>query len=134
VQDVQAVSSGKLTHAFDASACNNSLLGAIYNSLGPLGSTKRRYTTVNPYEPLPEGDFVVKPIELGPIGSPDAVELNTTLRKIIPVVFELLKQDQLKPSKYTINGEGVEGILDAWEVQKAGSKGGAKVVVKIADE
>ena len=52
----------------------------------------------------------------------------------IAVVFKLLEAGKLKTSEYTVEGEGVEGILKAWEVQKSGVKGSVKVIVKVADE
>jgi hypothetical protein len=71
----------------------------------------------------------VKPVQLGPIGQPDAVELNDKLKKIIPMVCGLLEESLIKPRKHT-----VEGDSKVWEVQTSGKSSGTKTVVKVGGE
>lgn len=126
-------------HACDAVSVNNKLLAAIFAALPtPSEGQKRLYTTTNTWEPLPTSTaanpFDTFPIQLGPIGRPEAVELNNRLNEFIPVLYKLLESGKLKTSDCSVEGEGIEGILGAWDVQKSGVKGSTKVVVKVADE
>jgi hypothetical protein len=135
VQEVKRITNGHLAYALDAVSVNNDLLTAVYTALAPTTSGARRYVTTNSWTPLPEvSNTTAKAIQLGPIGQPDAVELNGFLKQMIPVLYELLEQGAIKPSAYSVEGEGIEGIVKAWEVQKSGVKGSTKVVVKVADE
>lgn len=136
VQEIKRITNGHLTYALDAVSVNNELLTAVYTALAPTTSGARRYVTTNSWTPLPEVyNTTAKAIQLGPIGQPDAVELNGFLKQMmIPVLYELLEQGATKPSAYSVEGEGIEGIVKAWEVQKSGVKGSTKVVVKVADD
>jgi hypothetical protein len=49
-------------------------------------------------------------------------------------LFKLLESEKIKVSEYSVEGEGIEGILKAWDVQKSGVKGSVKVVVKVSEE
>jgi hypothetical protein len=121
-----------IAHAFDAVSVNNDLLSLVYSS---KSTVTRRYTTTNTWEHLPSPpNTIVKAIQLGPIGQPDAVELNDKLKAIIPVVYKLLEKGVIKSSEYVVEGKGIEEIVKAWEVQKSGAKGGTKVVVKVGNE
>jgi hypothetical protein len=97
-------------------------------------SGRRFYATTNDWDPLPNASlgFTSYSIALGLIGRPEAVELNKRVKDFIPVVYKLLESGQLKTSEYTVEGEGIEGILEAWEVQKSGKAGSTKVVAKVA--
>ncbi|KAF2032435.1 GroES-like protein [Setomelanomma holmii] len=135
VASIQKITNGNLAYSFDAVSVNNGLVTAIDTALGSASNVTRRYTTTNDWEPLPALPHAkAKAIELGPIGQPEAVELNSFLKSVIPVLYKLLEQGTIKPSAYSVEGEGIEGIVDAWEVQKSGVKGSTKVVVKIIDE
>lgn len=115
---------------------NNGLASAIFKSLAPTSpATARLYTTTNDWEPLPDASlgFTSNPILLGPIGRPGAVEPNKRLNEFIPIAYKLLESGKLKAGEYSVEGEGVEGILKAWDVQKSGKMGSTKVVVKVAD-
>lgn len=118
----------------DAVSVNNKLVSAIYAALPPSATT-RLYTTTNDWDPLPEAalGFKSTPILLGPVGRPSAVDLNKRLNEFIPVIFKLLEDGKLKAGEYSVEGEGIEGIVKAWEVQKSGKLGSTKVVVKVAD-
>lgn len=81
-----------------------------------------------------ESPFQASMILLGDIGQPEAVELNNDLRKFIPSVYALFEKGLLIPNAYREEGQGIEGILKAWELQKKGSTGGVKIVAKIAGD
>lgn len=136
VDEVNKITGGNLYCAFDATSSNNSVMAAICAALP--GVTKDKpclYTTTNDWDPTPGSPVQSEVISLGQLGRDGAVkDLNNHLKKIIPVLYKLLKQETLKVSQYTVEGEGFEGILKAWDVQKSGVKGSTKVVAKVADE
>lgn len=139
VGEIERITGGQLFHAFDAVSVNNKLLTSIYAALPtPLEGKQRLYTTTNTWEPLPSSTSTnpieALPIMLGPIGRVEATELNKRLSEFIPVLYKLLESGKVKASEYSVEGEGIEGILKAWEVQKSGVKGSTKVVVRIAEE
>ncbi|KAF2476924.1 GroES-like protein [Lindgomyces ingoldianus] len=133
VEETKSVTSGELNLVMDAVSVNNALATAIYAALTPTSSSDRLYTTTNGWDPLPNGSagFTSTPIMLGPIGRPDAVELNAKLNKYIPVIVKLLEAGKLRVGSYMVEGEGVEGIEKAWALQKSGKAGSEKVLVKI---
>ncbi|KAH8719225.1 chaperonin 10-like protein [Phaeosphaeriaceae sp. PMI808] len=138
VEKVQSITNGSLNYALDAVSVNNGLLSSIYDALAPSTSGLRHYTTTNTWDPLSFASessvSVVDPIQLGPIGQPDAVDTNNSLKTIIPALYKLLESGAIKPSMISIEGEGIEGILKAWDVQKSGVKGSTKVLVHISGE
>lgn len=130
---MRSITNGKLDRIVDAVSVNNALATAIYAAI-PSSET-RYYATTNDWEPLPEAShgFASYGIAIGPIGRPDAVELNKRINEFIPVVYKLLESEKLRPSEYTVKGEGIEGILKAWDYQKSGKAGSTKVIAKVAD-
>jgi len=46
----------------------------------------------------------------------------------------MLAKGVIKPSEYVVEGKGLEDMVKAWDVQKSGTNGSKKVVVKIGDE
>ena len=78
--------------------------------------------------------FVTKGISLGPVGRPESAELNKKVTSWLPVIYRLLDSGKLKPGDYSVEGEGVEGIPQAWDAQKSGKLGNKKVIIKVADE
>jgi NADPH:quinone reductase-like Zn-dependent oxidoreductase len=73
-------------------------------------------------------------VELGPVGRPDAVELNKLIAKYIPVITGLVEKGKLLPQDYEVVGEGFEDAIKAYHYQLAGKGGSKKIVVKIQDE
>ena len=134
ISDIQHITNNSLTLAFDAVAQNNTVLSALYTSL-PSTDTPRVYVTTNDWDPLPEASLGFRSIgiELGPIGRPESEKLNGRVKSYIPVIYELLESGAVKMGEYTEEGNGVEGILGAWEYLKSGRAGSRKVVVKVAD-
>ncbi|KAH7371710.1 chaperonin 10-like protein [Pyrenochaeta sp. MPI-SDFR-AT-0127] len=139
VGQIHRITGGELNYAFDAVSVNNALLTELYAELArPPHANTRFYTTTNDFDALPtstpSNPFTANSIQLGPIGKPEATELNAQLNSYIPVLYKLLESGALKTSEYSVEGEGFEGILKAWDVQKSGVKGSVKVVAKVADE
>ena len=135
IDQIKEITDGELGLAFDAVSVNNDPVAKMFTAI-PSSSTQRLFTTTNDWDPVPEASlgFVTKPIALGPIGRPESVELNQKINAWIPVIYRLLDSGKLKPGDYSVQGNGVEGILNAWEVQKSGKLGNKKVVVQVADE
>ncbi|CAO2653380.1 Nn.00g027910.m01.CDS01 [Neocucurbitaria sp. VM-36] len=139
VAEIKTITSSCLSHAFDAVSLNNSLLSSLYSSLPtPPSGHPRLYTTTNDWDPVPrstpKSPVESTPLELGPIGRPEAGELNAKVRAFIPVVYWMLESGRVRASEYTVEGEGIEGVLKAWDVQKSGVKGGTKIVVRVEGE
>lgn len=134
IAQLKSATAGKLNLLFDAVSVNNTLATSIFSALADTATGAGRYTTTNDWDPAPTGgNFTSHPIELGPIGRPEAPELNKRLNEFIPVIVKLIEIGKAKVGEYTIEGEGIEGILKAWDVQKSGKAGSTKVVVKVAD-
>jgi hypothetical protein len=71
-------------------------------------------------------------ISLGPIGRPEAAELNATLASYIPTLVALFENGKLVPGPYELIGKGgFEDGLKALEHQQTGAGGSKKVVVKV---
>jgi hypothetical protein len=71
-------------------------------------------------------------VQLGPIGTPEAKELNDTIGRYIPKLVEMFEKDMLLPSPYDEVGKGgFEDAIDALRYQKNGAGGANKVVVQI---
>ena len=135
MSELKTATSGKLNLIMDAVSVNNTLATAIFKAFTGTTTGERLYTTTHDWEPLPAASdgFISDPIKLGPIGRPDAVGLNRRLNEFIPVVVKLIESGKMKLGEYTVEGDGIEGIKGAWDVQKSGVKGSSKVLVKIAD-
>lgn len=135
VEQITEITDGNVDVAFDATSVNNDLVAKLFTAM-PSSSAQRSFVTTNDWDPAPDASlgFVTKGIALGPIGRPESAELNKKLMAWIPVVYRLLDGGKLKPGDYSVEGEGVEGIPQAWEAQKSGRLGNKKVIVKVADE
>lgn len=114
---------------------NNALATSIFAATASTSSGSRLYTTTNDWDPAPDAaGFTSTRLAVGPIGRPDAVELNKRLSEFIAVIYKLIEKETVKVGEYTVEGEGIESILNAWEVQKSGKAGSSKVLVKVSDE
>jgi hypothetical protein len=138
VEDLKRITNGSLNYAFDAASSNNDLLVTVFAALAATTKGSRRYTTTNSWDALPPSSdcsaFTAEQIQLGPIGRPNAVALNESLKTMIPVLYKLLEAGLLRSSEYSVEGQGIEGIIQAWDVQKTGKKGSAKVVVSVSSD
>jgi NADPH:quinone reductase-like Zn-dependent oxidoreductase len=130
------MTSGKLHRIFDAVASNHEFAATLYKSL-PSSSEEKYFSTTNDWTPLSSADFNgahIEPVKLGPIGQPDAKELNATITKLLPLMYYLIESGAAKPAEYEIIGEGgFEGVAEAWAYQQTGKAGAKKVVVKLQD-
>jgi threonine dehydrogenase-like Zn-dependent dehydrogenase len=134
IAELKSATGGKLNYAFDAVSVNNNLVTAVYTALAGTTSGARVYTTTNDSDPAPtDTSFKTNLIELGLVGRPEGAELNKTLNGYIPVIFKLIESGKIKSGEWSVEGEGIEGLLKAWEVQRSGKKGSTKVIVKVAD-
>ncbi|KAF1935556.1 GroES-like protein, partial [Clathrospora elynae] len=111
------IATDSLIYAFDATSMNNTLISSLFSSLpppphpplpsSPSSASPRLYTTTNSWDPLPQSSktthpFIATPIQLGPIGRPEAVALNGNLRRYIPVLYQLLESGKLVAGQYSI--------------------------------
>lgn len=132
IAELKSLTSNKLNLIMDAVSVNNALATSIFKELSS-SSAPRLYTTTNDWDPAPEGaGFTSTLIAIGPIGRPEAVELNERLSKSIAVIVQLIEKGTFKVGEYTIEGEGIEGILKAWDVYKSGKAGSTKVLAQVA--
>lgn len=84
--------------------------------------------------PIPTGNFKGYPIQLGPVGRPDATQLNQEIQSFIPFVYKLLLTGGLTPAEYIAVGDGgFKAVLEAYAFQSSGKGGNKKVIVKISD-
>ena len=134
---------GAVGCVFDAVGSNSGLIvplvAAMERSAEGAGAQEKMrlaFTTTNAFAPLPDAEGLeAEAIQLGPIGQdgPEARALNDALACYIPVLYKLLGRGTVGVGPYQVVGERVEGIPEAWEIQKAGKVAG-KVVVKVASE
>ncbi len=74
------------------------------------------------------------PRTLGPIGRPEAKELNDDIAKFVPVIVGLVEKERVVPNPYDIVGEGgFESVIEALKYQQKGAGGSNKVLAKIQD-
>lgn len=87
---------------------------------------------------MPASDFsggTPYPIKLGPIGRPEATELNAEITAFIPLIVSLIEAGKVIPAEYEIIGQtGFESVVEAYDYQGAGKGGNRKVLVKLQDE
>jgi hypothetical protein len=135
ISTITNAASGKLIRVFDAVASNHDFAASFFKTLP--GEGEKYFSTTNDWTPLSPSDFNgahINPVELGPIGRPDATELNETLTKLIPLMYHLLESGAAKPAEYEIVGSGgFEGVAEAWAYQQTGEAGAKKVIVKLQD-
>lgn len=82
-----------------------------------------------------EGEFNFSGIMLGPIGRPEAKEVNDAIKNFLPYVYKLIQDKKLWPSETVQIGEGgFEDVIKSYDYQTSGKGGNKKVIVKLADE
>jgi hypothetical protein len=73
-------------------------------------------------------------VSLGPVGRPEAKELNADIESYIPFLYAMLDSGKLTGSAYiTLGAPGLESIPGAYAYQKAGKGENKKVIVNISD-
>jgi NADPH:quinone reductase-like Zn-dependent oxidoreductase len=138
VKDVMAATGGNFTRVFDAVAGDAALPRALFKELNAQGKVtgQKYFATTNDWSGI--GDFEggkTYLVRLGPVGRPDAKELNARIASFIPTIVGLIEQDHVSPSAYDIVGQGgMEDAIEAYKYHKAGAGGANKVLVKIQDK
>ncbi|KAK6534932.1 hypothetical protein TWF281_006232 [Arthrobotrys megalospora] len=134
IAKIKEITKGKLHRIIDTTSYNANFVKQVLQEIKDDAGEKY-FASVNDWEdfgPLP-GDAKFYPISLGPLGRPEATELNEALSKYVAVIESLIDAGKVKPSKYTIVGEtGFESFIEAVKVQSGGSA--KKVVAKLQEE
>jgi hypothetical protein len=74
-------------------------------------------------------------VKLGPIGRPEATELDAQISAFIPLIISLIESGKAVPAEYEIIGQtGFESVIEAYTYQGAGKGGNKKVLVKLQEE
>lgn len=131
VSSLISITSSKLNRIFDAVATNDDLVKAVYQQV----RGEKYFSSTNDWDVRDRKDFndaIINPVELGPIGRPDATELNATLTRLIPLMYHLLESGLAKPAEYKVIGDkGFESVTEAWKYQQSGAGGSKKVLVHL---
>jgi len=134
IAELLSVTDGKATRIFDAVAVNESFAKAVFKKV----DGEKYFSTTNDWSQLPVEEFSgasISPVQLGPVGRPEATGLNANLSSFIPVMVSLIESGKVVPAEYEIIGStGFESVLEAYAYQGAGKGGNKKVLVKLQDE
>jgi len=134
LEDVLKITSGKYSRIFDAVAADDPVLAkALFKA---SSAPEKYFATTNDWAGIPdfEGGKTYW-TQFGPVGRPEAKELNTSIAKYIPIIVVLVEAGKLKPSDYELIGPGGFGdAVKAYHYQQSGAGGSRKVVVKIQDK
>lgn len=136
LQRVLDVTGGKVSRIFDAAASDDPVLAKKLFEHDALKDKTKLFATTNDWSGITNfSGGKTYNVELGPVGRPDATELNNTLERYIPVLVKLVENGQVKIGEYEVIGEGgFEDIVKAYEYKNSGAGGSKKVVVKVQDE
>lgn len=133
VQEVTNITSGKVSRIFDAVAADNPELAK--ELFKEAKGSENFFSTTNDWSGI--GDFEggkTHLVKLGPIGRPEAKELNDNIEKYIPVITGLIELGKVIPGEYEVIGEGgFEDAIKAYDHQRSGAGGSRKVMVKIQE-
>lgn len=73
-------------------------------------------------------------VELGPIGRPEAKQLNEDLARFIPLISALIEQEKVVPNDLQLMNEvAFEAAIKAIDIQQSGAAGNKKVVVQLQE-
>lgn len=134
VAKIKEITKGKLHRIIDTTAFNANFVKKVLEEIKDDAGEKY-FASVNDWEDcgiLP-GDAKFYPISLGPLGRPEAKEINEALSKFIAVIQVLVDASKVKPSEYNlVDGTGFESFIEAVKVQSGGSA--KKVVAQLQEE
>jgi len=134
LKDVVDITSGKVSRIFDAVAADDPILAK--ELFKATKSTEKFFSTTNDWTGI--GDFEggkSRVIKFGPVGRPEAKDLNANIEAYIPLITGLIESGKLMPAEYEVIGEGgFEDAVKAYHHQRSGAGGSRKVVVKIQDQ
>lgn len=133
VEEVMKITTGKVSKIFDAVAADDPLLAK--ELFKATKQSDKFFATTNDWSGI--GDFEggqTYLVRFGPVGRPEAEELNENIEKYIPVIVGLVKAGELRPGEFEVIGDGgFEDAIKALKYQQSGAAGSRKVVVKIQD-
>ncbi|KAK6521796.1 hypothetical protein TWF506_002000 [Arthrobotrys conoides] len=134
VAKIKEITKGKLHRIIDTTASNADFTKKVLEEIKDDAGEKY-FASVNDWQdfgPLP-GGAKFYPISLGPLGRPEAKQLDEILAKYIDVLQVLIDTGKVKPGEYNLVGEiGFESFTEAVKVQSGGSA--KKVVVQFQEE
>jgi len=132
VSEIVEKTGGVMYRAFDAVGKNYEIAAPLFEAINGPG---QRFTTTNDWEPKPPSDFFQScAVSLGPVGRPEAKELNADIASYIPFLYAMLDSGKLTGSEsITVGAPGLESIPEAYAYQKAGKGVNKKVIVNISD-
>jgi len=132
ISEIVKKTGGKLYRAYDVVAQNLKLAEPLFKAVG--GKEEKWFTSTNDWEPLPKSElYNFTAVSFGPVGRPDAKELNAAINSYIPFLYTMLESGKIKTQEYVIAGKGIESIPEAYAFQTAGKGGNKKVVVNVSD-
>jgi len=88
------------------------------------------------WTPIEESDFngaMIYRIAFGPVGKPDAAQLNHDIASYIPLIVKLIEDGKVLVSEYEVVGQGFDEVDKAWQYQKSGKAGNKKVLVQLQE-
>ncbi|KAG5300986.1 oxidoreductase, zinc-binding dehydrogenase family, conidia-enriched transcript [Histoplasma ohiense] len=135
VNEVLAITKGKVHRVFDAAASGDEFAKELYKRLPEEGP--KLFCSTNTWSGITDFEGVkTKLVELAVIGRPHAEHTNKVLAEYIPVFVALFEhENQLFPPPYDLVGQGgFEDALEAHQYQQKGAGRSNKVVAKIQDE
>lgn len=136
LEAVLKITEGKVSRVFDAVASDNPVIARELFKHETLSSKTKLFASTNDWSGI--GDFEggkTYEVKLGPVGRPEATQLNGLLEKYIPVLVKLVENGTVKVGDYEVVGSsGVEGVIEGYKQKSAGGSGLRKLVVKMQDE
>ena len=136
VDRVFEITEGKIGGIFDAAASDDPVVAKELFNHDSWQSASKLFATTNDWSDVGSwSGGQTYEIELGPIGRPDAKDLNGFLEKVIPVLVKLVEHGKVKSGDYEVIGDGgLEDIVRAYKHKAGGASGQRKIVVKVQEE
>lgn len=136
VDAVLQITGGNFSRIFDAVASDDPVIAKELFKQDALSSKTKLFASTNDWSGIGhfEGGNTYE-VKLGPIGRPEAAELNNNMEKWIPVLVKLVENGHVKVGDYEMVGSaGAEGVVAGYKYKSGGTSGLKKIVVKIQDE
>lgn len=132
IKQILDITGGQCGRIYDATSADDPVIPkAIFkNTKGD-----KFFTTTNSWSGITDFEGgKTHEINIGPLGRPEATELNEAGRKYSPIIVKLVEDGLYKIPSYEVAGEGYEGVLQAYEYHGGGQKSNKRILVKIQDE
>jgi NADPH:quinone reductase-like Zn-dependent oxidoreductase len=134
VEELISKTEGKLYRVLDATSYGIDFAKKL---LAKIEGGPKYFSSTDDWTPIDESkDFkgvVVDRIGLGPVGNPEAVQLNSEISSYVPLIVKLIENGKVRVSEYEIAGQGYEAVDHAWQYQKSGKAGSKKVLVQLQE-